>query len=192
MKSRKRITPILTAFCWMLCTVCVAQGKTHRFTLYAGLGPNYYFNNLVLAKSQVNEINYSFVTRFMWEPEHFLSLGFETGYNRLYTVKGTESNGSSLHIVNAAIPLHGVVTMKFSPHFYGSFNMGQSIIINKANTANGQTNGSTFSPADFGLTAGYKKTISPRMLLGAELKGFYSTKLEDSNIGLIIMAGYRF
>jgi hypothetical protein len=200
MENRKHIPLALTIVFCMVCVVCTAQeqksqapGKKHRYTLYAGLGPNYYFNNLVLANAHVNEFNYSFVTRFMWEPEHFLSLGFETGYNRFYTVTTTDENtGSPVRIINAAIPLHGVVTMKFSEHFYGSFNMGQSILINKTTTDAGQTNGNGFSPADFGLTAGYKKTISPRITLGAELKAIYSTKLEDRNIGLIIMAGYRF
>jgi hypothetical protein len=63
---------------------CVAQTtdsasvkKNHRFTLYAGVGPNFYFNNLVLAKDDVNELSYSFVGRIMWEPEHNLSLGIE-------------------------------------------------------------------------------------------------------------------
>jgi hypothetical protein len=201
MKSRKHIPFSLTILFCMLCAVCTAQeqkkeapDKKHRFTLYAGLGPNYYLNNLVLAKAHVNEFNYSFVTRFMWEPEHFLSLGFETGYNRLYTVSTTDENtGTPVYIVNAAIPLHGVVTMKFSEHFYGSFNMGQAILLNKTTTGtNSQINATGFSPADFGLTAGYKKILSRRIMLGAELKALYSSKLEDRNIGLIIMAGYRF
>src|ERR1700755_2457154 len=51
----------------------------HRFSVYLGAGPNYYFNNLPLGKNHVNVVNYSFVCRFMWEPEHFLSLGVETG-----------------------------------------------------------------------------------------------------------------
>jgi hypothetical protein len=201
MESRKHIPLALTLFFCVLCIAVTAQeqksedpDKKHRFTLYAGLGPNYYLNNLVLARGYVNELNYSFVTRFMWEPEHFLSLGFETGYNRLYTVTTTDENtGSPVRIVNAAIPLHGVVTMKFSEHFYGSFNMGQAILINKTTTdTNGQINATGFSPADFGLTAGYKKILSRRIMLGAELKGIYSFKLEDRTIGLILMAGYRF
>jgi hypothetical protein len=200
MKNTKYIPLSLTILFCILYAVSAAQeqkkeapDKKHRFTLYAGLGPNYYLNNLVLARAHVNELNYSFVTRFMWEPEHFLSLGFETGYNRLYTVSTTDENtGTPVYIVNAAIPLHGVVTMTFSEHFYGSFNMGQAILLNKTTTASGKINATGFSPADFGLTAGYKKILSRRIMLGAELKALYSSKLEDRNIGLIIMAGYRF
>src|SRR5215217_6473185 len=121
---------------------CVAQTsdsssvkKNHRFTFYAGVGPNFYFNNLILAKDDVNELSYSFVGRIMWEPEYNLSLGIETGYNRLYSVK-VASGDSSVHIVNAAIPIEIIVTMKFFENFYASFLLGQSILKNKVRTTN--------------------------------------------------------
>ena len=60
-----------------------AAVKKHRWTVSGGIGPNYFINNLQLAKDKVTELNYSFVARLMWEPEYFLSLGVETGYNRL-------------------------------------------------------------------------------------------------------------
>ena len=61
--------------------------KIRHWVFYGGVGPNIYFNNLVLGKDQAsNELNYSFVGRIMWGPEHRLSIGFESGYNRLYTI----------------------------------------------------------------------------------------------------------
>jgi hypothetical protein len=184
--------------CLILCFMAnetVAQqpdAKPSKFTLYAGLGPNYYFNNLGVGKDQVNELNYAFVARFMWEPEYFLSIGFETGYNKLYTVKAGQGTVNETHIVNAAIPLQGVVTMRFFQHFYGSFTMGQSILLNKVTSASkGEENASTFSMSDFGVAAGYKKAIGTKWFLGTELKAYYSGKLQDRNMGLVFMAGYR-
>ena len=71
--------------------------------------------------------------------------------------------------------------------------MGQSILLNQveASTA-GDFNASTLSLGDFGLTIGYKRPVSERFFLGAELKGFYSSKLNDKNIALAFMAGFRF
>ncbi len=180
----------------LACTAgnAVAQqaAKPSKFTLYAGLGPNYYFNNLGLAKEQVNEFNYAFVARFMWEPEYFLSIGFETGYNKLYTVKAGMGTPNEIHIVNAAVPLQGVVSMKFFQHFYGSFTMGQSILLNKVSSpGKGEENASTFSMSDFGAAIGYRKAAGRKWYLGSELKGYYSGKLQDRNIGLVFMAGYR-
>jgi hypothetical protein len=57
-----------------------AKPKKHRFSIYAGMGPSFYFNNLEVSKQYVREFNFAFVTRFMWEPGHNLSLGLETGY----------------------------------------------------------------------------------------------------------------
>jgi hypothetical protein len=173
---------------------CIAQQpvKPSKFTLYAGLGPNYYLNNLVVAKDQVNELNYTFVARFMWEPEYFLSVGFETGYNKLYTMKAGVGTANEIQIVNTAVPLQGVVTMKFFQHFYGSFTMGQSILLNKVTSpTKGEESASTFSMSDFSAAIGYRKAISPKWFLGSELKGYYSGKLQDRNIGLVFMAGYR-
>jgi hypothetical protein len=170
--------------------------KKYKFTVYTGLGPNFYFNNLVLAKDYVGEFNYQFVARFMWEPEHVLSLGFETGYNRLYHIKENPSATSEVKITNALVPLQLVISMKFLKQFYGNFTMGQSVLLNNVTAANNgnsqQTNASNVSLGDFGLAVGYRKSFNTRFYLGSEFKGYYSSKLNDKNIGLVFMSGYRF
>ncbi|MEI6266166.1 MAG: hypothetical protein WCP74_13795 [Sphingobacteriia bacterium] len=171
----------------------VNRKKKHKYSLYMGVGPNYYFNNLVLAKDYVRELNYSFVTRFMWEPEFFVSLGFETGYNKLYTVKGDPANTNGAKIVNASIPIQFIISMKFLKDFYGNFTMGQGIRLNKITTnASGDYHASNFSLGDYGIAVGYQKIIAPHFSLGTELKGYYSSKLDDRNMALVFMAGYRF
>jgi len=170
-----------------------AGGKTHKFTFYAGIGPNYYLNNLVIAKNKVKEFNYSFVGRLMWEPKHNLSLGIESGYNRLYSVDTDLPGHGNVHIVNVAIPIRLVVAMKFFEHYFASFNMGQSILLNKVSSSDyGSFDASNISLGDFGLDIGYKRLISDRIYLGSEIKGTYSAKLEDKNIALVFFAGYRF
>ncbi len=169
-----------------------ASGKKHRWAVYGGIGPNYYFNNLERATDKVTELNYSFVARLMWEPEYFLSLGFETGYNRLYSLSGTGPIVGDVSIVNVAIPIQLVVSMKFSRNIYGSFNVGQAILLNKVSTQNkGDFNASVLSLGDFAATVGYKKDISERFTMGTELKFYYSGKLDDKNVALLFMAGYR-
>jgi len=62
-------------------------GKYHKFTVYAGAGPSYFINNLVISKDDVSNFKYALSARLMWEPQHsFVALGFETGYFRLYSV----------------------------------------------------------------------------------------------------------
>jgi hypothetical protein len=167
------------------------QYKRHKYTVYGGVGPNYYFNNLVRLKGQVNELNYSFAARFMWEPEHRLSIGFETGYYRLYNLalKGPKNTT----IKNSAIPIQLVVSMKFLRNWYGNFSIGRSFLINDITTdANGNFDASNFSLADFSGTVGYKRRLSDHFSLGAETKYYYASKAEDANIALLFMAGYSF
>lgn len=165
----------------------------HHFTFYAGVGPNFYFNNLVLAKNYVNEYNYSVIGRIMWEPEHNLSLGIESGYYKLYSMDIDVTNTESVRIVNAAIPIQVVVSMKFFENYYASFYVGQSILKNMVSTTSkGDFNASTISLGDFAAAIGYKRLISERFYAGTEVKGYYSAKLQDKNIALVFLGGYRF
>ncbi len=170
-----------------------AKSKTYKFTVYAGIGPNYYFNNLIRAKKAVNELNYSFVGRIMWEPEYNLSLGIESGYNRFYTID-EEFTGATgrIRIVNSAVPIQLVISMKFFENFYANFTMGQSILLNKVSTTEyGSYNASSVSLGDFSGAIGYRKLLKERIYVGAEIKYFTSSKLDDKNIALVFMAGYK-
>lgn len=161
----------------------------HRFTVYAGIGPNYYFNNLVIRKDLVNELNYSFVGRIMWEPEHRMSVGIEVGYYRLYTLN---FNGPlNTKIVNSAVPIQVVVGMRIHKNFYSNLSMGISILNNDVTTNfTGDFDAKAVSAADFTLTLGYKKMLSERFSLGAETKVYYSSHAVDGNIALAFVAGY--
>ena len=165
--------------------------KPHRYSLYAGVGPNIYFNNLVIAKDYVNELNYSFAFRFMWEPEHLLSLGIESGYYRMYTVDFREQ--SEVDIANDAIPMQLVVSMKFLRSFYFNFSSGPTILLNKvSNTGDENYNASTVSLGDFTTGLGYRHDWGTRFTWSIESKFFCSSKLDDKSIALLFLAGYKF
>jgi hypothetical protein len=165
--------------------------KKHKFALYGGIGPNYYFNNLVIGKSLVNSFNYSFTGRFMWEPGHLLSLGIESGYYRLYTLNTPDS--IQAHIVNSAIPIQLVLSMKFLKTFYVNFSMGQSILLNKVNSPTyGNFDASNWSLGDFGGTIGYRHQLTERLSIAAETKYFYSTGFTDRNVAILFVCGYAF
>ena len=168
------------------------QQKQHRWVVYGGIGPNIYFNNLEIAADRVKPLNYSFVARLMWEPEYFLRLGVETGYNQLYTMSGSHPVTGDVRIVNSIVPLQGVISMRFSEHFYGNFNLGFGILYNNVSTTNlGNFDASVMSLGDFAAAVGYRRDMSERFTLGAELRGYYSGKLQDRNLALVFMAGYR-
>jgi hypothetical protein len=169
----------------------VPSEKKHPFSFYGGVGPSYYFNNLVIGKQYVNSFNYSFAGRFMWEPGHLLSLGIETGYYRLYTVSASQLNNA--HISNSAVPLQIVVSMKFLKDWYACFNMGQTMLLNKAGATGSETvNSTSWSLADFAGSVGYRYRFPSRISVGAETKFFLSSSYLDMNLALLFMVGYNF
>ncbi len=166
--------------------------KPHRHSVYLGVGPNYYFNNLILLKNQVNVVNYSFVGRYMWEPEHLLTIGFEMGYYRLYNLKLPGALHSSIR--NSAVPFQLVIGMRFlKKQGYFNFGIGRSLLINDITTdADGDFDATTISLADFTTTAGYRKQINDRISLSSEIKLYYASKAADMNLALAFVVGYGF
>ncbi len=166
--------------------------KKHRLSIYAGIGPNYYFNNLVINKEQLQPWNKSLVFRIVWEPQHFISLGLESGYYQLYTYEYTAQNLGPALVTNAAIPIQLVASMKFLKNYYANASVGQSYMINQFTSAEqGNFNSASWSLADFGITVGYKYRFKSRISLGVETKFFHSAKFNDNNMAIVFMAGFN-
>jgi len=192
-----RITNLIIAFSVsLICSRSVAQSeqvtKYRKFAVYAGAGPSYFFNNLIIEKNSVNSFNYAISARFMWEPQHsFVSLGFETGYNRLYT--NNVSLPTNAHISNSIVPILFVVSMKFSKKVYANWSMGQGILYNKVDASgiNGNFNAHNVSLADFSATVGYRFIQKERISYAAELKGYYSSSYANTTIAILFIVGFR-
>jgi len=169
-------------------------GKYHKFSVYAGAGPSYFINNLVILKDEVSNFKYAISARFMWEPQHsFVALGFETGYYRLYSVK-SRSPQPKADITNSSVPLMFVVSMKFSKKFYANWAMGQSVTFNNvSNTDSSQYkfDAKTWSLSDFSATFGYRFAQKPKISYAVELKGYYSSGYENATIALLFIVGFK-
>ncbi len=195
MKYAKLLPVIL---CCMLLLNLSAQNnnqpavKKHRYAVYGGVGPNYYFNNLASYKNNVNPWNYSLAARLMWEPEHFFSLGLETGYYQLYTVKFTAPSFEPAKVTSISIPVQLVASMRFLGNYYAELSAGQSYMIYKFKDSEiGSFNSTSWSLSDFLMTAGYRHRFKSRISIGSEIKFFYSAKNNDSNIAILLMVGYN-
>jgi len=166
--------------------------KYRHFAIYGGIGPSYFFNNLVTGKNYVNAFQYAFSARFMWEPRNsILSLGFETGYYRLYSVDAPPPINAK--IVNTSVPLLFVVSMKFSPKIYADWSMGQSLQYNNVSVPNNphDFNNHVLSLSDFSATVGYRFIQKARISYAAEFKGYYSSLYANGTIAALFIVGYR-
>src|SRR5450432_858583 len=171
--------------------------KYRKFSLYGGVGPSYFFNNLIAFKNDVTPWGYAFSFRAMWEPKHsFLSLGFETGYTRLYSATSTIVVGgqsTNATVKNSNIPLMLCVSMKFSPKVYANWSMGQSISLSKVSSPGNSRNfnSSTTSLSDFIATFGYRFIQKSRISYAAEARGYYSSSYANGTVALLFVVGYK-
>lgn len=173
--------------------------KYRHFAIYAGVGPSYFFNNLVAFKNDVNTLGYEFSFRFMWEPKgSFVSLGFETGYYHIYSASSTIYSDSSTQpinakVINTEVPLQFVVSMKFSKQIYANWSMGQSIQYNKVSVPDNPNNFNKHivSLADFSATFGYRFLQKERISYAVECKGYYSSQYANGTIALLFIVGFR-
>jgi hypothetical protein len=168
------------------------SAKYRHFVIYAGVGPSYFFNNVVTFKDKVNSFGYEFSARFMWEPRNsFLSLGFETGYYRIYSATASQPN--NIKVTNSEVPLQFVVSMKFSKKVYANWSMGQSIQYNKVSAPDNPNNfdNHIVSLADFSATVGYRFMQKERISYAVECKGYYSSSYANGTIALLFIVGFR-
>jgi hypothetical protein len=182
---------VLDSYAQNTVNAVTVSGKYRKFALYGGVGPSYFINNLKILKDDVSNFKYAFSLKGMWEPQNsVVSLGIETGYYRLYTVKSTNPKGD---VSNSTVPIMFVAGMKFSKRFYAYWSMGQSITFNKVSNTDSayNFNNSVWSVADFAATFDYRIAQKERISYEVELKGFYSSKYENATIALLFIVGFK-
>ena len=129
--------------------------------------------------------------RFMWEPEHRLSLGIETGYYKAYEVQLSDSkqvNTASLSV----IPILFRVQMRVFKRFYASVATGISIHHSLVNALGNKSDSETMGFSNLQLSAGYIHPITKQFGLGLEAKFLSENKTEDMILSFEAVARYQF
>jgi hypothetical protein len=129
--------------------------------------------------------------RFMWEPEHRLSLGIETGYYKVYEVQLSDSkqvNTASL----AVIPILFRVQMRVFNRFYASAATGISFHHSLVNALGNQSDSETMGFSNLQFSAGYIYPITKQFGLGLEAKFLSENKTEDMILSFEAVARYQF
>ena len=79
------IKKILVVLILVSCSV-FAQLKDSTYSLSTELGVGYSRYFTTMDYSDLNKNGFSGTVRIMWNPEHLLSVGLETGYQYLYSI----------------------------------------------------------------------------------------------------------
>ncbi len=180
-------------------TVCLSQSYSqsddseYAVTAYINAGYSRFISELDY--KDLNKYGFSGTIRLMWEPEHLLSIGIESGYLQLYdistqlTIQDTITfNGSS---ELTAVPIITVFSMELFENFKLSVGSGMFLLTSKVDVLGNPVNSSQVSTGVLG-SASYYYPLSHTISLGGEIKYYLINKLEDGDLTLQFSLQYSF
>jgi hypothetical protein len=167
--------------------------KPRNWSVGAGMGWFHYINTLDLGASAAATDHVGYTFRFMWEPEHRLSIGLESGYYTIYSIdrppSGTRPGGSAKL---TSVPILLSFRIRVLPDFYLSGGPGLTMMYSNVNVFGNEATSSFLSLANFHVSAMYRKKISEHFDVGAEAKFLNFGKTEDYGYSLQIVGSYHF
>ena len=131
----------------------------------------------------------------MWEPEHLLSIGIESGYLHLYDISTQLTLQDTLTFKGTseltAVPIITVFSMELFENFKLSIGSGIFLLTSKVDALGNPVNSTQISTG--GLASGsYYYPISHTISLGGEIKYYLINKIEDGDLNLQFSLQYRF
>ncbi len=190
---------------------CNDLNDTH-FGIYAGIGKINYFDNMqvknyIAKEVYVDKSNGGASLKFVWEPEHRISIGLETGFYRMYSFNYIDNLNEIyryLYVRADYIPLFLNVNMRIINNF--SLGIGTSAIIlmnatdavldaeNRDYLSEIDIKSSTISMANYHVQANYIFPLgkNKKWQLGAEVRYLWIGKTNDHTLTYQALFGYRF
>jgi len=180
---KKQIILILLIFSFVPAVSAHKKDSTtvslNHYSLAIGAGWTHFINSLEIGKENAR-IDFGGVSlKFFWEPEHRLSLGLESGFYKLYQVKGKTSNDIEGQASMSAIPLLLTVRMRIVDYFYLSIGAGLAIMFNKVSGIDQQINSNILSLSNYQFSGSYIYPLSKHWGIGGEFKVFNFGKAAD-------------
>ncbi len=167
------------------------SARTTRYSISAGVGFVHYFNTLRIGADVVDENSLGFNGRIMWEPEHRLALGFESGYYTFYSASRKTPTGTA-EVSLAAVPILLTIRMHIYKNIFISTGTGVTVLTSKTSVLGSLAENSQTSYATFQASALYLKPIGKGFKIGGELKFLNVAKTEDSVMALNALVAYQF
>ena len=132
--------------------------------------------------------------RVMLQPEYLLSVGIETGFQRVYAIEeenlSTEFGPLTGESVLNALPVMIVFSMPVIDNFDAYVGAGFCVLYSTVEFFGDKTVSNAYSPA-FMAAGSYLYPISDDLRLGGELRYTYFDRFLDHNIGLQVLLSYR-
>lgn len=169
------------------------SNSLYRMNLDVGLGFGMHVTNLTFEDVEAQQGIFSF--RVMWQPEHHLRVGIESGYLPLYSldakVYDTIFGSTDVFLTLQAIPIMFVSITEVAKNFEVIAGIGGSILISEVNSFDNNVRSTSWNNTyEFGVS--YLLPVSKTLKMGGEVKTFYFSRLENFHISLQVAIKYDF
>jgi len=164
---------------------------TYSLSTEIGLGYSRYFTTMDY--DDLNQNGFSGTVRVMWNPEHLLSLGLESGYQYLYSLDvsdfNTEFGNTNVKASMYTIPIFIVFSMKVLPNIKLSAGSGVYLLFNSGELFGDELRSNQVSiGAHMGIS--YTYPLNNSMAIGGELLYSYFSKLQDQTVAIQFLFVY--
>jgi hypothetical protein len=182
----------LSLVAFLIFTPVVSPAQTYNINIRAGAGYSRFLTDMDYPG--INKNGFTGSLRLMWQPEHLLSIGLESGYNTLYTYEqehidtefGTTDATSSL----SSIPIFFVITMQIYNDISITGGWGTAFLKTSFDSFDLHS-GSTQVSTCYFVAPEYEMNLNDELSLGAELRWYYIQKIEDGTLSMQISVNYR-
>ncbi len=185
------VSLVLLLGCPMM-THAQESDTTYAVSLYLGAGYSRFVTDLDIPG--LNKNGFTGTVRVMWEPEHLLSVGLETGYIHLYSFEqtnaatefGTADVSSSL----SAVPIRTTFSMRIVESVKLTLGLSGFLLFSRVTTPDNETSATQYSTGVF-VAASYMRKIGHRLHLGGEVQYSLINKIQDNALGIQLVLAYR-
>jgi hypothetical protein len=191
---------LFATFCLFAVTISLLAQKNEdvrslKLTIGGGIG--HYFNTFTnVLDKDVRNNRPAFSGKLVWQPEHRLRIGVESGYYFIYSTTRIQSDNKTELLTSSlkVIPLFLCLSMKTAKHLELNFATGWSDLIYTVNINKSKKNkvtGHTYSMSNFTAGFTYFIPLGKKMDLGAECKYLYIGKTADNHISVLLNISYK-
>jgi hypothetical protein len=173
------------------------KGLSRSLKLTIGGGYGHYFNTFTnVLDKDIRNNRPSLYAKLMWQPEHLLGIGFESGYYEFYSTTRIETGSTTQKLTTNlnVIPLFLSFSVKATRHLKVNFATGlalldYTILVNKAKS--GALSGQSLSMSDFTAGVSWFVSLGKRIEFGTEFKYLYLGKTTDHHVSAFLNLSYN-
>ena len=179
----------------LISSFALPQLNDTTYSLSTEIGVGYSRYVTTMDYDDLNQNGFSGTVRVMWNPEHLLSLGLESGYQYLYSLDvndfSTEFGNTNVKASMYTVPIFIVFSMKVLPNIKLTAGSGVYLLFNSGELFGDELNSNQISiGAHMGIS--YTYPINNSMAIGGELLYSYFSKLQDQTVAIQFVFVYDF